>query len=177
MKKLFAVTALLATSVAGVAATGGLANADENAKLYPAFGCLETGTGGGTTINRNEVRITKSSGGVNETAFVLCPIVRDERSSGFFGSVSAVVHVSNTILNKNLSCTLTARHHANGPITFQTKTTSGVNSAGEDLVLGSLLVNSHDGGQDAFYYIQCEVPTNQGGGQVVKIFSYEVTEH
>src|SRR5688500_2109531 len=80
MKKLLACSALLATSLAGVAATGGLALADENGKLYPAFGCLETGTGGGTTINRNEVRITKSSGGVDETAFVLCPIIRDERS-------------------------------------------------------------------------------------------------
>ena len=175
MNKLLACSAVLATSLAGVAATGGLALADENGKLYPAFGCVETGTGGGSTINRNEVRITKSSGGVDETAFVLCPIIRDERERTLVAGIPhAVVHAVDTLFNKDLSCTLNARHHANGPIIFETKTTTGVNSAGQDLVFDGIRVNNPSG-YEAHYYLQCQVPTNQGP-QFVKIFSYEVTE-
>jgi hypothetical protein len=174
MTKLFTITAVLATALAGVAATAGLALAEENGKLYPAFGCVETGTGGGSTINRNEVRITKSSGAASETATVLCPIIRDERAS--FGSIgSAIVHAYDTIFDKNLSCTLNARSYQHGPIRFETKATSGVNSNGENLVFDGFFVDDVEGGNDAHYYLQCQIPTNVGT-QVVKFFSYEVTE-
>jgi hypothetical protein len=36
-------------------------------------------------------------------------------------------------------------------------------------------VDNIPGGQSAHYYFQCQVPTNQGV-EVVKIYSYEVTE-
>ena len=177
MNKFLACSALLATALAGVAATGGLALAEENGKLYPAFGCIETGTGGGSTINRSEFRITKSSGGVDDTATILCPIIRDERTTNFLveGIKTAVVHVFDTILNKDVSCSLIARHHSGNSIFFQTQSTSGVNSAGQDLVFENLHTGNVEGGNDAYYYIQCKVPTNQAP-QVVKIFSYEVTE-
>jgi hypothetical protein len=175
MNKLFAISALLVTSLAGVAATHGLAIAEENGKLYPAFGCVEAGTGGGGTINRNEVRVTKSSGGVDETATILCPIIRDERASSVGGIGSAVVHVLDTILNKDVSCTLNARSYANGPIKFETQATSGVDSDGDDLVFDGFSLG-FNANHDAHYYFQCQVPTNQGV-QVVKIYSYEVTEH
>jgi hypothetical protein len=175
MNKLIATASIALASLAAVAMTDRAASAVSDSKLYPAFLCSETGTGGGGTVNKNEVRITKSSGGVDEVATVLCPLVHERGTYGGAFLNTARVQLLDTILNKDVTCSLNFRSPQQGVEFFQSASTSGVSSAVTTLeFLNPVYVGTVATG-DAYYYIQCALPTNQGA-QVVKLFSYEATE-
>ena len=147
-------------------------------KKYPAFMCVEAGSTVSGTINRSEYRITRTGGAVGTTAQILCPLVRSVWDNSSWGGPSIpefnnlkmdVLDVHDTA---DLYCTAVARNPGGDTYYYNTQHTTGVNSAGTQLVWpssGNLWFAS-------YYYIKCDLPTNSDAYNYFRVYSYEAEE-
>jgi hypothetical protein len=164
---------LLGTSCAALMTMASLNEAGAtDDKSYPAFTCLESGTGT-SDFDRSEYRITRT--GSAGTGLLLCPLVRDTFESGgiFSGyvmSINAEITLQDNHFTENITCTIFNKRLSDGSAySYKSASTEGSSATVKKLLVGDAFT------MEGYAFLKCSVPTNGSNGYT-RIFAYKVKE-
>ncbi|MBI4509824.1 MAG: hypothetical protein HY698_09305 [Deltaproteobacteria bacterium] len=163
--------------VLGVGAVMALSPAKDAAatddKSYPAVMCLESGSETGD-FNRSEYRITRT--GSTGSGLLLCPIVRDNFSSGgilsgYVKAITAEITYQDNHFRGDITCTLIDKRLSDGSAySYKTGTTEGASTTAKKLKIT-------DGFEiEGYAFLKCQVPTNSTSDGWTRIFAYKILE-
>jgi hypothetical protein len=142
-------------------------------KSYPAFMCVESGSGTGD-FNRSEYRLTRT--GSAGDGLLLCPFIRDSFTDdahllAHVNYMGAEITVMDNHFDEDITCALISKKLSDGSAFAYTS----AKTEGSSTTVKKISLVDYDFAMEGYGFLKCSVPTNGTRGYT-RIFAYKIQE-